>query len=251
MQSRIELESYKTEIISTLAEKLHAYLHSSRGREQILNPPGTTRIFEVANTSLTEEIPARVKNGIQQWCDGQEVKSVFDDADAKIRSLDKDIESKLKEIEIEMTGINTTSENSTIQASLIELGLGLPFLPSSIVFTFVFPLDFSRIFKAWCLVIGVVGRRQTANDIYDECLTKISMSTLKASFEKSFGVEYGKIIVRIFDEWLPKVIESLRKTNTKLLEEHKSIKQNRDSLMRLKDNIQEIQVTTENFERNC
>lgn len=251
MQSRIELESYKTEIISTLAEKLHAYVHSSQGRKQILNPPGTTRIFEVTNTSLTEEILARVKNGIQQWCYGQEVKSVFVDADAKIRSLGKDVESKLKEIEIEMTGINTTSDNSTIQASLIELGLGLPFLPSSIVFTFVFPLDFSPIFKAWCLIIGVVGRRQTDHDIYDECLTKISMSKLKASFEKSFGVEYGKIIVRIFDEWLPKVIESLRKTNTKLLEEHKSIKQNRDSLMRLKDNIQEIQVTTENFERNC
>lgn len=221
--SRIELESYKTEIISTLAEKLHAYLHSSHGREHILNPPDTTRISEVSYTSLTEEVPSRVKTGIQKWCDGQEVKSVIEDADAKIRSLVKDIESKLKEIEIEMTGINTTVDNSPSGAALIGLGLGLLFLPFSIVFTFVFALVFAPIFMAWGWVIGAEGRRQKANDIYDECLTKISMYELKESFEKSFGVEYGKIIVRVFDESLPKVIESLRKTNTKLLEEHKFI----------------------------
>lgn len=251
-QSRIELESYKSGIISKLADKLYAYLHSSRGREEILNPPHKTIICEVPYRSLEKEVPARVQSGIQRWCDGQEVKSIIDDADSKIRSTVEEIESKLQEIEIEMTGIYTAVEDSTGAVILgLGLGLGFLFLPFSIVFTFVFALVIAPLYIVWGWFVSSADVRQKADEIYNECLSKVSMSELKASFSKSFGVEYNKVIVRIFDEGIPNIIESLRTTNKKLLEEHKSIKQKRDSFMRLKENIQKIQEATKNFEIHC
>lgn len=126
-QSRIELESYKSEIITKLAEKLQAYLYSSRGREDILNPPHKQIICEVSYRSLDKEVPARVQSGIQRWCEGQEVKAIIDDADAKMKSTVEEIESQLQEIEIEMTGIYTRVEDST-GAVILGLGLGLGFL---------------------------------------------------------------------------------------------------------------------------
>ncbi|XP_071140049.1 uncharacterized protein [Mytilus edulis] len=251
-QSRIELESYKSEIITKLAEKLQAYLYSSRGREDILNPPHKQIICEVSYRSLDKEVPARVQSGIQRWCEGQEVKAIIDDADAKMKSTVEEIESQLQEIEIEMTGIYTRVEDSTGAVILgLGLGLGFLFLPFSIVFTFVFALVIAPLYIVWGWFVSPAGVRQKVDEIYNECLSKVSMSELKASFAKSFGVEYNKVIVRIFDESIPKLIASLRTTNKKLLDEHKSIKQKRDSFMRLKENIQKIQEATKNFEIHC
>ncbi|XP_052084422.1 uncharacterized protein LOC127721667 [Mytilus californianus] len=249
-KSREELESYKAEIISMLAEKLHAYLHSGHGQSEILCPPGKTSICDVSYSSIGEEVPQRIQSGIQRWCDGEEAKSIIEDADAKIKAFVKDIESKLQEIEIEMTGIDVRADTSSTGAAILGLGLGLGllFLPFSIVFTFVFALAFAPIYMAWGFFLGAGGRRQKVNEIYDDCLRKISMSDLKASFASSFGVEYGKVIVLIFDESVPKVIGSLLTTNKKLQDEYQAIKRKKKSFMRLKENIRNIQTATENFE---
>lgn len=248
-QSQKELEIYKTEITSQLAEKLYAYLYSSHGREEILNPPGETKIWDVSYRSVGQEVQSRLQSGINRWCDGQEVKSIIEDADTKIRLSVNDIESKLLEIEIEMTGLDPRVEGSRVILGL-GLSLGLLFLPFSIVLTFVFAVVFAPLYIAWGWVIGSAGVRKKADEIYDECLGKISKLELQESFENSFGVEYGKVIIRIFEESVPKVIESLLITNKKLLVEHKAIKQKSESFMRLKGKIQKIQTATENFERD-
>ncbi|XP_063437683.1 uncharacterized protein LOC134718824 isoform X2 [Mytilus trossulus] len=246
-QSKEELVSYKTKITSQLTEKLYTYLNSSHGREEILNPPGKTKIWNVAYRSVGQEVQSRLQSGINRWCDGQEVKAIIEEADAKVRLRVKDIESKLLEIEIEMTGVDPRVEGSTIILGL-GMSLGLLFLPFSIVFTFVFTIVFAPIYFAWGWVIGSAGVQKKADAIYDECVGKISKNELKEGFEKSFGVEYGKVIVRIFEESVPKVIESLLITNKKLLAEHKAIKEKSESFMRLKGKILKIQTATEHFE---
>lgn len=97
-----------------------------------------------------------------------------------------------------MTGIDPRVEGSR---AILGLGLsfGPLFLPFLIVFTFVFAVVFAPLYIAWGWVIGSSGVRKKADEIYNECLGKISKREINhKSFEKSFGVEYGKVIVCIF-----------------------------------------------------
>lgn len=126
-------------------------------------------------------MPSRLQSGIKRWCDGQEVKSIIEDADAKIRLRVKDIESKL----IEMTGVDPRVEGSRAILGL-GLRLGPLFLPFSTVFTFIFAVVFAPLYIAWGWVIGSAGVRKKADEIYNECPGKISKREIKESFEKSF-----------------------------------------------------------------
>ncbi|CAC5373772.1 unnamed protein product [Mytilus coruscus] len=63
-ESSKELERYKNTIITKLAEKLYHYLNSPCGREDILNPSETKRICEVSYKFQLEEVPSRLKSGI-------------------------------------------------------------------------------------------------------------------------------------------------------------------------------------------
>lgn len=76
------------------------------------------------------------------------------------------------------------------------------------------------------------------------------MIELEGCFKKAFGVEYDKVIVRIFDEALPKVIEGLLTKNKRLFDVQKDVKQNKQSFLRLEEKIRQIQIATEHFEKN-
>lgn len=246
MQSSKELEEYKKTIISELTEKLHSYLHSPEGREHILNPPDTKGICEVSYICLSGEVPARLKSGIQRWCKGQEVKQIIDDADTKIRAHVEDILSKLQEIELVMTGPDTSVQYSP-NSSIIFLGLLL--LPLAIVISVAFALISVPLFWGGYLIFGSDLYRKTADMIYDSCLSQISTSVLEESFEKSVGAEYSKVIISIFDKSLPNVLNSLIATNERLLDTHKDIKQKQESFVRLGDKISKIQEATKDFEK--
>lgn len=241
------MEKYKTSVVSKLAEKLYSYLHSSNGREEILNPPGTKKIIDVSYFLLTDEVPSRFQNGIKRWCIGQEVKTIIEDADAKLRSFSQAIGLRLREIEIDMTGAYASGPKNPDGAMIV---LGIILLPLTLVLAIVTVVLFLPIGLAVSVFIGSGMRRKLADDLYDACLKQISLSGLMEGFENSFGVEYGKAISRVFDESLPNVIDSLLTLNKRLLVRHNDIKQKEESLMRLKGKILKIQTATEHFERN-
>lgn len=248
MQSKKELDSYKTRVILNLAEKLYFYLHSKDGMQRILNPFGKHEIGKFSWSNLEQEVASRIEYGIQRWCQEKEVKSIIEDADKQIRSRVNEVESKLKEIEIEMTGINLCDPNTIFSDRTIVGFMMLPLviLSAMVLSVVVFPFIFV---KEW--YVGADGRRQKANAIYYDHLRKIPLPRLKESFKNSFGIQYSKVIDGIFDKSLPEIIKSLRKTNKKLGDEYKSIKQKRDSFLRLREKIMKIQQATENFEMNC
>ncbi|CAG2208609.1 unnamed protein product [Mytilus edulis] len=86
------------------------------------------------------------------------------------------------------------------------------------------------------VALGSEHRLEIANGLYKQCRDHFSMSSLKDDFEKSFGVEYGRAIERVFDESFPNVIESLFDTNQYLLDNNQAIKQAEESLKRLEKN---------------
>lgn len=169
MQSRQELKRYKTEIISKLAEVLHTYLHSSLGREDILNPPDTRGISDVMVASLLEEVHSRLKNGVQRHCERREVQSFIEDADTRLRSLVKDIEQQLQDLEIEISEIYAITNG--IATLGLGFGLGLLFLPSQKVFTSNCRFVHTNFHLTWFWQLGHECRSQWANKIYDDCLS--------------------------------------------------------------------------------
>ncbi|CAG2218756.1 unnamed protein product [Mytilus edulis] len=56
---KIKLERYKPFIIDKLTTKLNNYLHSSKGREDILNDPGAIEISEVQFKEIQDEVHSR------------------------------------------------------------------------------------------------------------------------------------------------------------------------------------------------
>lgn len=251
--SRMELENNKADIISTLGRKLYEYLNSSEERENILNPVGERKIDDFWNLAKEKkEILKRIESGIQKWCESVDVQSMIEVAGANIRLLVKDIESQLLAIEIDMTGIDNRNTNKGVMFFGLGLGISLwvLILPFSVFFAFAFAVISAPLYASCGYYIGSEGRRKKANEIYDEVIHKISMSELEASFENSFGKEYSKVIVRIFDESLPKMIKNLLDTNQRLRSEHKAINLKHESFIRLKEKIKKIQESTENFESN-
>lgn len=249
-QARTDLEMFKIETITELTEKLYDYLRSEDGREEILNPPDKIKICEVKYRLLWQEVPPRFNCGIKRWCEGQEVKQIIEGADKKLRLFVKDIELKLKEIEIGMIGMDTNTDVDFSHNGAAIL-LGVLLLPFAIVFAIVFALIYVPVMLVKGLFVSSEVHHKMVVTIYNACLTQISKEELRKCFEKSFGEEYGKVIVRIFDISFPNLLASLLFTNTKLLQNYKNIVQKQDSYRRLKKKIQNIQEATDNFERNC
>lgn len=247
LQASNELVKYKTEIISILAGKLYTYLHSDDGREEILNPLGKKKISKVSLLFLPTEVPLRFQNGLKKWCKGQEVETIIEEADEKIKSFAANIESKLHSIVIDMTGAN---ESESFSFNGATIALGILFLPLTLVLAIVVVVVFLPIGLLFSVALGSEHRLEIANGLYKQCRDQFSMSYLKDGFEKSFGVEYGRAIERVFDESFPNVIESLFDTNQYLLDNNQAIKQAEESLKRLEKKIQQIQIATDNFERN-
>lgn len=245
------MEKYKTKIVTTLAEKLHEYLNSINGREEILNPPGKERISEVSFLFISEEVPFRLQSGIKKWCNnGPEVKSIIEDAEEKIRVFVKDIELELHEIEVDMKGGTDTYNDSTYSPGGATIVIGLLLLPITLALALVVGILAIPIVLAMSIFNGSEKRLKLANTIYDQLVQNIPMPLLRRGFEQTFGIAYGKAIVRVFDEYLPNVIESLLIMNEKLLHTQNAIKQKEESFKRLEKKIQQIQIATDNFERN-
>ncbi|CAG2208605.1 unnamed protein product [Mytilus edulis] len=208
-----ELVKYKTEIILMLAGKLYKYIRSPEGREKILNPPKKKKISKVFLMFLPKEVASRFQAGLEEWCKGQEVKTILEVAAEKIKSLATDIESKIHRIVIDMTGAN---EIKSFSFNALRSEFRLTF----------------------------------TNDLYDMCLNPYSMTYLIEFFEKSFGVAYGSAIERVFDESLPNVIKSLFTINDDLLGKHQDIQQKEELLKRLEKKIQQIEVAADKLESN-
>lgn len=243
MQSKIELEIYKKKVISDLANKLNAYLQSMHGMDRILNPHGEIIIDNVKLGALREVVHSRVERGIQEWCQMKDVESIIRDADEKITSKVDAILSKLKDIEIEMTGIHFSVDSVIfLDQNAFELSMQPFGTLLSMIFLILTPLFFV---KEW--FIGAEGRRRKAEELYHDCIKLMPLSKLKESFERSFGVEYSKVIDGIFNGSLPKIIENLRITNKKLATKHRTIKINKKYLLRLEE---KLQLATENFKKS-
>lgn len=248
-QSRESLEKYKYKIIHSLTTKLHAYLHSRNGREQILNPPGTKQMCEIAFISLQEEVKLRFKKGIEKWCKGQEATSIIKTADTHLRSKIKDIESKLHEIEISMTGKMTPDFTMADGALVLLTILILPFTLHYIIAISLMCLPISLPCLIGGYLAGVDYRGFLIDDAYNMFLSRVSLPSLNKSFEASFGKEYDEVIVRIFDKHLPNRIDSMLLTNEMLLKKYQIIKQKQGSYLRLGEKIRQIHEAMEKFER--
>lgn len=248
-EARMDLERSKIETIKVLTEKLYEYLCSEDGREEILNPPDKKKICEVKYRLLWREVPPRFNGGIKRWCEGQEVKTIIEGADKKLKLFVKDIELKLQEIEIEMTGTdsNTDVDFSHNGAAIL---LGVLLLPFVIVFAIVFALIYVPVTLIKGAFVSSEVHHNMVVSMYSACLTQITKDEIRKCFEKSFGVEYSKMIVSIFDNSFPNLLASLFVTNTRLLQNYKDILQKQDCYRRLKKKIQNIKEATDNFERN-
>lgn len=225
---------------------MYDYLRSDDGREEILNPPGKDKISKVTYLSLVQEVRSRIKSGIKRWCRGHEAKLIIEDADTKIRLFVKEVGTRVQEIEIALTGIDTGVQYSNFVTTFL---VGRLILPSTIVYATFLVLMFYPIFLIKILFESSESHRQLVDNIYDECLTQMSLSDLRKCFKNSFGVEYGKVIESIFDIYLPNLLNSLLITNERVLGEIKDIKEKQDSYGRLNVNIQKIQDATDKYER--
>lgn len=189
-----------------------------------MNPPGAESISNVKKELLKEVVPFRLGSGIQRWCDGQEVQSIIEAADAKIRTFVEDTESELQGFEIDTTEMKTISVSHQATNNSYNM--------------FRAPL--------YLQIVRVVFFSLPEDDIYNDCLKHILKPNLRESFEISFGVEYSKTIVCTLNKSLIKTIERLLVRNEGLIKGQKKYEQ----IVCLQEKIQGIHFTTEKFGRS-
>lgn len=246
-QSKETMQKHRNEIIQLLAEKLHKYLKSVDGKMKILNPHGKTPISKIPLIFLTKEVQSRFKNGIHEWCTGEEAALIIKPAEDDLISDIKGIESKLREIEISMTG---KEKKEFTAAEGAFFGLLILTLPITLVLSVAICLVFLPIavpFVIYSHFSGFSYSQYVIDLTFDSCISKVSKKFLIEKFEESFGVEYDKMIDRIFGNHFPNRIRSMIMTNERLLEKHKSIKQNQDLFVKLGEKIRLIHEATESF----
>ncbi|XP_076114880.1 uncharacterized protein LOC143082838 [Mytilus galloprovincialis] len=249
LKRKEEMERYRKSMVRQLAEKLHKYLHSDNGKQKILNPIDEKPIQEIAYSKLGEEVKHRIERGIQKWCESDEVKSILNEADAQIRSLVEDMEKKMQGIEYEMLGIYHREYSGT-RTFFVGLGVGLSiaFFPFAWIFPVVLTLILNPIIRVveWLFLSADTCRRR-AEEIYDKCVKEMDVETLHKHFEESFGTQFDKVLEQLFNDEIPKKLETLSKTNDKLLEDYNSMRKKEGALLKLKVMIDKIQKEVENF----
>lgn len=242
------MEEYRKNMILQLTHKLHEYLHSNKGKQEILNPPHEKPIQDTAYRKLGKEVKDRIERGIQKWSESDAVKCIVDDADAKIKLLLTNMESKMQGIEIEMLG-NYHRDYTRTGTFFLGLGIGLSlaFFPIAWMFPVVISVLMTPIFVMVDWFIDSDFRRKKAEEIYDECLKQIDVDTLHKSFEKSLGTKFEKVLEHIFNDEIPKTIETLSKTNDKLFQDSELIRNKEGAFMKLEVMVDEIQKKMKRF----
>lgn len=239
----VEAKDYKTEVICALSEKLSDYLHSDRGRKEILNPRGRQNINSFPLHALCEEVFTRINMGINKWCSGDDVMIVIKEIDQEMKKLLSDVESMIHDIEKDITGfarsINDASftffSRSTLRVTLRRNGINF------IEYLGIF-------FKRSSLRAGYRQMKtKRAENIYEEWLSSFTFDQILSSFQDNFGPEYDKVIARIFEQEIPQKIKSFNLTMKTLLAELDDAKRKKKSFAQLKNLVHEIKAQIEHF----
>lgn len=242
-EARVELEVIKHQTVSELADALYDYLHSDRGKDDIINPSDRTSITSISYRNIDDEVHQRLQRGISSWCKGNAAKTLIDKAELKLKLHVGRIESEIQIVEQEIIGIDFGYNVGFNRAAAITMGIGLALLPISIGFTLVFAV-ISFIFS---LLATAEQCRARAFEVYNGCISNISKQSLHDSFNKSFGEEFDKIVIHFFEETFPKQLDSFLKRNQMLMDEHKAIKKKQNAFMRLKEKIERIEGQIKDF----
>lgn len=231
-----------------LTTKLRHYIHSTRGKDDILNPPDTKGICKVSHVDLSKEVRLRLKKGVQRWCKGPIAKLIIDNADTTLRAYIKDSSTELQNLTI------TTTESPLI-VQYWKNGDTLSWEPLLFSLPHVISVGLDSSFYSKFLIFGSDPFREKANKIYDRYLSQISMSVFGKNLEKSVDLQYSEVIMRIIYEYLPDVFNRLFSTNERLVETNKELQQKQNSFVILRENIgksrKQLKILNKNIKFNC
>lgn len=218
------------------------YIHSNEAKNDVLHPKGGTSIENFPPEEWESVITSRLNYAIEKWFGKCVVKEKIEEANAKIMFAVKKIESKIENLEIDMTGIKP-------QPSRVEQSLLLPTifkLVSSdmsfwhfqiMVFKLIYMYDLTSFY--W---YGPEAFRKKAVIVYDKVLEGMKKEKLQELFENFFGKEYSKTISRLFDCDIPNKIKSMKKTNESMMENCLSLRLKHGSFQRLNKMMEKLKA---------
>lgn len=237
-QKMKEATTYKSEVITKLANQFVHYFTSDCGRSEILNPPGTKNIITVPLVSFTDEVFTRINIGISKWCEGIDVQEI----ESKMKNILSDVELMIHEIEKDLIGIDRSIHDvllagftrSSLQRTL--LSNVAEFLKSDLHVRLL-QENFSQ-----------RGGNNRAHEMYDQMLSILSYDHILSRFEESFGLEYDAIITRLFEYEIPKKIEVVKLMINNLHDELLDDKKKNKSFVKLNALVQDINSRIQHFE---
>lgn len=235
-QKMMEAKEYKTEVIAKLAAKLSRYLHSDTGKNEMLNPPGKRNINSVPLHQFQDEIYTRLNMGINRWFKGEDVQSVIEEVESKMKNILSDVQSMMLNIEEDITGFTRSIHDLSFSVwnqtalRLICVSNGLSFYEL---------IKFSLYHQ----------KERKAITIYKAWLSSFTDVKIRSCFEENFGSEYDKVIARIFEDEIPQKIGGYKHTIDNLLCEMFDNKQKNKSFVQLNGLVHDINAQIENFKK--
>lgn len=211
-----------------------------------MNPEDDIAIASVGITSLSGKINARFEKVIQDWLAGDEMKKIVSEVDREMTNLLREVESKLNVIKTDMIGFETPLRSDDICENFISQSVNIVSAVSGISFLEAFVSVYFRIFVS-VLFIKDDTHLRLADKLFRNVLQSLSCDRIQACFEKSFSMEYGKKIKKVFDVKMKQKVDSLTKTNQQLHRQQKTIRQKQNSYECLHTVIKKVEKDSNDF----
>ncbi|XP_062597114.1 uncharacterized protein LOC134258579 [Saccostrea cucullata] len=226
--------------VDRLASELWDYLHSSYGKEEILNPSGKTRIENISYLWLHQEIPSRVEAGVSRWLSDDYCRSIMMDAENRIVTCVMEMNIRIQKCWAVILGDMISFQLHSIAEISVAFGLLSFFFPVAALIGALFLIVLSPLAALFGFVMSAKWHKTQVDNLFSQCVYCISRGDLQEKFKNTFGKEYLKIIHRVFLEDIPKEINALRVTLKHLESEQQILKDKEDSLKILGKEIEKI-----------
>ncbi|XP_062589290.1 uncharacterized protein LOC134250941 [Saccostrea cucullata] len=226
--------------VDRLASELWDYLHSSYGKEEILNPSGITRIENISYIWQHTEIPRRVEAGVSRWLSDDYCRSIMMDAENKIVTYVMEMNIRIQKSWAGILGDMISFQLHGIAEISVAFGLLSLFFPVAALIVALFAIILTPLAVLSAFIWGAEWHKTPVDNTFVQCVDSISRGDLQEKFKNTFGREYLKIIHRVFLEDIPKEINTLRVTLKNLESEQQILKEKEDSLKILRKEIKKI-----------
>lgn len=219
--------------VKYLSDKLYAYINSTDGKKEILNPVGKISIKNYFNVS--KEVPRRYEEGVKRWMRGKEVAHEIKKIDGKILKECKEVQPELETARVIIMGRKGEEENTEGSTDLTTV-IWLPV----IVVIGALVIAATIVLSPFIIARMLFAKENIVDSSYSVCAQRLTKAKIQDKLAGVFKDNFEHRIESIFEKELPRKIATTTYAIKSLCSQKHRIGENFNAILRLRDSLCKI-----------